>query len=73
LSNPAAPDPLPRRIGVIGSVAFAFNGVVAASIFALPATLAADFGDFSPWLLPIVGLAALMIIVPFAWNAAAFS
>jgi hypothetical protein len=54
-------------------MAFAFNGVVAAPIFALSATLAADFGDFSPWLLPIVGLAALMIIVPFAWSAAAFS
>ena len=54
-------------------MAFAFNGVVAAPIFALSATLAADFGDFSPGLLPIVGLAALMIIVPFAWSAAAFS
>jgi amino acid transporter len=72
LSEPAAPDPLPRRIGLIGAVALAFNGAVAASVFALPATLAADFGNFSPWLFPIVGLAALLIIVPFTWSVAAF-
>ena len=63
---------LPRRIGLIGSIALAFNGAVAASIFALPATLAADFGAFSPLLFPIVGLAALLIIIPFSWTAAAF-
>ena len=63
---------LPRRIGLIGAVALAFNGAVAASIFALPASLAADFGNFSPWLFPIVGFAALLIIVPFTWSAAAF-
>jgi APA family basic amino acid/polyamine antiporter len=63
---------LPRRIGLIGAVALAFNGAVAASIFALPATLAADFGTFSPLLFPIVGLAALLIIIPFSWTVAAF-
>jgi amino acid transporter len=72
LSNPDAPDPLPRRIGIVGAIALAFNGAVAASVFALPATLAADFGNFSPLLFPIVGLAALLIIVPFTWSAAAF-
>lgn len=68
----AAPDRLPRRIGLVGSTALAFNGAVAASVFALPAKLTADFGSFSPWLFPIVGLAALLIIVPFAWSAASF-
>lgn len=63
---------LPRRIGLIGAVALAFNGAVAASIFALPATLAADFGAFSPLLFPIVGAAAMLIIVPFSWTVAAF-
>jgi basic amino acid/polyamine antiporter, APA family len=63
---------LPRRIGLVGAIALAFNGAVAASIFALPATLAADFGSFSPMLFPIVGLAAMLIIVPFSWTAAAF-
>lgn len=63
---------LQRRIGLVGATALAFNGAVAASIFALPATLAADFGSFSPLLFPIVGLAALLIIVPFTWSVAAF-
>ena len=63
---------LPRRIGLIGAVALAFNGAVAASVFALPATLAADFGAFSPLLFPIVGLAAMLIIIPFSWTVAAF-
>ena len=63
---------LPRRIGLIGAIALAFNGAVAASIFALPASLAADFGNLSPWLFPIVGFAALLIIVPFTWSVAAF-
>ena len=72
MSEPTPPDQLPRRIGLIGAVALAFNGAVAASVFALPATLAADFGTFSPWLFPIVGLAALLIIIPFTWSVAAF-
>ena len=63
---------LPRRIGLIGAIALAFNGAVAASIFALPATLAADFGAFSPILFPIVGVAAMLIIIPFSWTVAAF-
>ena len=49
-----------------------FNGAVAASIFALPAALAADFGNFSPLMFPIVAFAALMIIIPFSWSASAF-
>ena len=72
MSERALPDQLPRRIGLIGAVALAFNGAVAASIFALPASLAADFGNFSPWLFPIVGFAALLIIIPFTRSAAAF-
>ena len=63
---------LPRRIGLVGAVALAFNGAVAASVFALPGSLAADFGSFSPLLFPIVGLAVLLIIIPFSWTAAAF-
>ena len=63
---------LPRRIGLTGAVVLSFNGAVAASIFALPAALAADFGNFSPLMFPIVALAALMIIIPFSWSASAF-
>jgi amino acid transporter len=56
----------------MGAIALALNGTVAASIFALPGTLAADFGAFSPLLFPIVGIAAMLIIIPFTWTAAAF-
>ena len=72
MSEAEAHHRLPRRIGLVGSVALAFNGAVAASVFALPGTLAGDFGNFSPWLFPIVGFAALLIIIPFTWSVAAF-
>ena len=63
---------LPRRIGLTGAVILSFNGAVAASIFALPATLAADFGNFSPLMFPIIATAALLIVIPFTWSASAF-
>ena len=63
---------LPRRIGVVGSGLLSFNGIVGASIFALPAVLLADWGSFSPFMFLIVGLAALLVIIPFANSAAAF-
>lgn len=63
---------LERKIGLAGSTLLSFNGVLGGGIFALPAVLAADFGTFSPWLFPIVALASLLIVVPFALSAAAF-
>ncbi|WP_310468936.1 APC family permease [Sphingomonas sp.] len=69
---PAAPR-LERRIGLGGSTLLAFNGVLGGSIFALPATLAADFGSFSPWLFPLVALGAMLIVIPFTRSAAAFT
>ena len=63
---------LPRRIGVFGSGLLSFNGIVGASIFALPAVLLADWGSFSPFMFLIVGLAALLVIVPFTNSAATF-
>jgi amino acid transporter len=50
----------------------AFNGAIGASIFALPATLAADFGTSAPWLFPLVGIASLLIAIPFSRSVAAF-
>jgi amino acid transporter len=44
---------LKRDIGFFGSAFLSFNGVVGAGIFALPATLYMQFGDFSPWLFPL--------------------
>lgn len=67
----AAP-PLERRIGLPGAFLLSFNGVLGGAIFALPATLAADFGSFSPWLFPLVALASLAIVIPFARSAGAF-
>ena len=63
---------LPRRIGIGGALLLAFNGAIGASIFALPATLAADFGTSAPWLFPLVGLASLLIAIPFSRAVAAF-
>jgi basic amino acid/polyamine antiporter, APA family len=63
---------LPRRIGVGGALMLAFNGAIGASIFALPATLAADFGTSAPWLFPLVGIASLLIAIPFSRSVAAF-
>ena len=40
--------------------------MVGAGIFALPGTLHAQFGTFSPWLFPIFGLLFLLIALPFA-------
>lgn len=67
----AAPR-LERRIGLPGAFLLSFNGVLGAGIFALPATLAADLGSFSPWLFPLVALGSLLIIIPFARTAGAF-
>ena len=63
---------LKRRIGLGGAVLLSFNGAVGAAIFALPATLAADFGAFSPWLFPLIALGAMLVIWPFARSVAAF-
>ena len=65
-------DGLPRRIGIGGALLLAFNGAIGASIFALPGTLAADFGTSAPWLFPLVGIASLLIAVPFSRSVAAF-
>ena len=63
---------LKRTIGLPGAVLLSFNGAVGAAIFALPATLAADFGAFSPYLFPLVALGAMLVIWPFARSVAAF-
>ena len=63
---------LERRIGLGGALLLSFNGAVGAAIFALPATLATDFGAFSPWLFPLIALAAMLVIWPFSQSVAAF-
>lgn len=61
---------LKRDIGFFGSAFLSFNGVVGAGIFALPAALYTQFGDFSPWLFPLFGLLVLVVALPFARVAA---
>lgn len=63
---------LERRIGLTGAILLAFNGAVGAGIFALPATMAEDYGTFAPWLFPLVALGSLLIVLPFARTVAAF-
>lgn len=63
---------LERKIGLAGAILLAFNGAVGAGIFALPGTLAADFGSFAPWLFPLVALGAMLIVWPLAASVAAF-
>jgi APA family basic amino acid/polyamine antiporter len=59
-------EPLRRDIGLFGSAFLSFNGVVGAGIFALPGTLYAKFGTFSPFLFPLFGLLVLVVALPFA-------
>ncbi|HEY0445646.1 MAG TPA: APC family permease [Allosphingosinicella sp.] len=70
MANPD--EPLRRDIGFFGSAFLSFNGVIGASIFALPASLYAQFGLFSPWLFPLFGLLVLVVALPFARVAAHF-
>src|SRR5688500_6907942 len=63
---------LRREIGFTGSAFLAFNGVIGASIFALPAKLQDQFGWFSPWLFPLFGLLVLVVALPFARVASHF-
>ena len=63
---------LRRDIGPLGSALLCFNGIVGAGIFALPGTLHAQFGSWSPWLFPLFGSLFLLIVIPFARLAALF-
>ena len=73
-SREAAPEEpgLRRGIGFTGSSFLAFNGAVGAGIFALPGTLASQFGAFSPWLFPLFGLLVLALVLPLARLASHF-
>jgi len=55
-----------RAIGFLGIALLALNGVIGAGIFALPATIAAKAGVWSPWLFLIVGLLVITIVLTFA-------
>lgn len=61
---------LRREIGFTGSAVLAFNGIIGAGIFALPATLHVQFGAFSPFVFPLFALLILLVVLPFAKLAA---
>lgn len=63
---------LRRDIGFWGSSFLSFNGMVGAGIFALPAVLALQFADFSPWLFPLFGFLIVIVALPFARLASYF-
>lgn len=69
MSEGAEPK-LRRDIGFTGSAFLSFSGMVGAGIFALPGTIYAQFGAFSPWLFPLFALLVLLIALPFARLAA---
>jgi amino acid transporter len=71
--SPTDEKKLRRDIGFSGSAFLAFNGVIGASIFALPAKLQDQFGAFSPWLFPLFGLLVLVVALPFARVASHFT
>lgn len=46
----------PRVVGPLGATLMSINGMIGAGIFALPALLYAEVGDFAPWMFLIFGL-----------------
>jgi len=46
----------PRVVGKIGATLMSVNGMIGAGIFALPALLYAEAGNFAPWMFLIFGL-----------------
>ncbi|MEM5518726.1 APC family permease [Henriciella sp. AS95] len=46
----------PRVVGTIGATLMSVNGMIGAGIFALPAILYAETGNFAPWMFLIFGL-----------------
>lgn len=46
----------PRVVGPLGATLMSINGMIGAGIFALPAVLHAEVGNFAPWMFLIFGL-----------------
>ena len=63
---PPASSLLRRELGRWDLTAIGINQVIGAAVFAVPATLAAGVGAWSPWLVAAVGLASLLIALSFA-------
>jgi basic amino acid/polyamine antiporter, APA family len=57
---------LRRELGRWDLTAIGVNQVIGASVFAIPATVAAASGAWAPWVVAAVGVASLMIALCFA-------
>ncbi len=55
-----------RAIGAPGIALVAINSMIGAGIFALPATVAAQAGYFSPWLFLGIGTLFVTVVLSFA-------
>jgi amino acid transporter len=62
----AAAPTLRRELGPWDLTAIGVNQVIGGGVFALPASLAAYAGGWSPWLVALVGFASLLIALSFA-------
>ena len=61
-----------RVLGRWDLTSIGVNQVIGGAIFAVPATLAATAGAWSPWLVIVVGMASLLIAMTFAEVASRF-
>ena len=63
---------LKRELGRWDLTAIGVNQVIGAAVFALPATLAASVGAWSPWMVGAVGIVSMLIGLSFAEVASRF-
>ena len=66
LNQAAAAPGLRRVLGKWDLTAIGVNQVLGASVFAVPATVAAAAGAWAPWMVAAVGLASLLVALCFA-------
>lgn len=71
-TGPAEPEPLVRRVTVLGLWALVVNGTVGAGIFGLPARAAELTGIHSPLVLLLCGVLLLPVVLSFAEVASHF-
>jgi len=74
VAAPAAPPALTlrRELGKWDLTAIGLNQVIGGAVFALPASLAASSGGWSPWMVAAVGGASMLIALSFAEVASRF-
>lgn len=75
MPSPAGPPAIPslkRELGRWDLTALGVNQVIGGAVFALPASLAASAGGWSPWMVATVGAASMLIALSFAEVASRF-